>query len=296
MDLHYLKIFNVLASELSFSKAAETLYISQPAVSIQIKKFESELGFKLFDKMGKILYLTEKGKVLNEYTQKIFSLVNSAEKYIQSQTQEIHGQINIGASNTPGTYILPKAIGRFKESYPLVDINLHIANTFEIEHMILDNKADFAVSGGNFEDNENLHTERLMNDEVILVASPSNKLTELDFITPEHLIGTSFIAHEKSSHLYKLFDTILTDLGLPSNILFTLGYIDAIKQAVMANLGITAIPRSSILIELRYGLLKELKIPDKHWFYPYSLIYHKNKYLTPAVKKLIEDISEQMKD
>lgn len=147
MELHYLKLFNIMASELSFSKTANILFISQPAVSMQIKNFEKELGFKLFDRIGKTIVLNENGKILYNYSKQIFELIADAESDLSCQKELVGGSINIGASNTPGTYILPKIIGEFLEIYPRVNIDLHIANTYEIENLILENKLDFAISG-----------------------------------------------------------------------------------------------------------------------------------------------------
>jgi DNA-binding transcriptional LysR family regulator len=116
MELNYLKLFNALATQLSVSKAAEMLYISQPAVSMQMKKLEANLGMKLFDKIGKKLYLNENGQLLFEYTSKIFSLIEDAEAQLSSVNSNLKGVVKIGSSNTPGTYILPRILGKFMET------------------------------------------------------------------------------------------------------------------------------------------------------------------------------------
>ena len=126
MDLHYLEIFNAIAKYLSFKKASEVLHISQPALSIQIKKLESQIDMKLFYKTGNKTYLSESGLILYEYTKKIFSLVEEMENRISKQSEYIGGTINLGGSYTPGTYILPMAIGEMKKQYPSVTVNLHI--------------------------------------------------------------------------------------------------------------------------------------------------------------------------
>lgn len=296
MDLHYLKLFNILASELSFSKAANMLYISQPAVSIQIKKLENDLGLKLFDKAGKNLYLNDNGKLLYEYTKKIFELIEEAESSLFNRNEIVRGTINIGASNTPGTYILPKILGEFKEIYPYVETNLHIANTFEVERMVLDNKVDFAINGGDISYGNSLYVEKLAEDEVMLVSSPTSKLVEMSSVGVSDMAGCSYIAHEKNSQLYKFMINMLSELGLFANITMTLGNIEAIKQAVSANLGISAIPGSAMRIELKYGLLKQLNINGKKWSYPYNLIYYKNRQLTYGTVKLIELIRKRISD
>ena len=295
MDLHYLKVFNILASELSFSKAANLLYISQPAVSIQIKKLEEELGFKLFHRSGRNLYLTDNGKLLYGYTKKIFALLAEVESIFSTQAGNMRGLLEIGASNTPGTYILPAILGEFKELYPDVVTSLHIGNTYEIERMAIENRIDFAVNGGDISYSGEVQVEKLSEDEVILIASPSNSLAKLQYVERADLANAKCIAHEKNSQLYKLFESIWDELDLPINIVMAMGHIDAIKQAVAANLGISAVPASAAKTELKLGLLKQLKIKGKRWFYPYNIIYNKKRRISPACKKLMELVRKKMK-
>jgi DNA-binding transcriptional LysR family regulator len=134
LDLHHLKLFHTLATEQSYTKAANSLFISQPALSMQIKKFEDEIGVKLFDKVGNKNVLNDNGKLLFEYTQKIFTTIEEAEYQLLKKADSISGTVNIGGSNTSGTYILPKIIGAFKSLYPNVNVNLHVSDTNEISH------------------------------------------------------------------------------------------------------------------------------------------------------------------
>lgn len=295
MDLHYLKLFNTLAKELNFSKAANALFISQPAVSMQIKKLESELNLKLFDKIGKSIFLNDNGKILYDYTKKIFSLVEEAEAKLSNINGEFKGSINIGASNTPGTYILPKVLGKFKEKYPAVNTTLHVANTYRIEKMIFENKIDFAINGGDIPYKSQLYVERMAEDKLLLVASPESKYVRTSGSIIQDLSDAKFIMHEKNSQLYKLSEEIVGKLGLPLNITMCLGSIDAIKQAVASGLGISIIPKSAIAAEIKYDILKVIHLSGFGWKYPYNLIYHKNKNLTPAAEKLIEMIRLKMK-
>lgn len=295
MDLYYLKVFNLLAQELSFSRTADKLYISQPAVSIQIKKLEQSLGVKLFEKLGKNLYLTENGQVLFGYTTRIFSLVEEAENCLAGMTNSVRGSIQVGASNTPGTYILPRVLGEFKELFPDVTTNLHITSTYEVEKLILENKIDFAVNGGNIPYTDRISVEKLAEDEVVLVTSPNGILAEYEEIDGRQLENVRCVTHERNSMLYKVLEGIFHEIGLQADIVMTLGNIDAVKQAVSANLGISAIPKSAIRTELKHGLLLPIKIRGRSWTYPYNLIYHKSRFLPLAAEKLMELVRERMK-
>lgn len=295
MNLNYLKLFNILATELSFSKTADLLYISQPAVSIQIKKFENELGFKLFEREGKQLQLTENGKILYRYTKEIFELVDEADIELSSQAVSLKGVVEIGASNTPGTYILPKILSEYTEAYPAVVSNLHIGNTYEVEKMVLENRVDFVIKGGDVINNSKLYVEWLTEDEVVFITSPNSPLANKQYVERSELSCAKFIVHEKNSQLYNLMVDVLEDLNLLGNITVTVGHIDAIKQAVKLEIGIAAVPLPAVKDELAAGTLCQFKLKDKNWVYPYYLIYNKGRHRSPAARRLMELVRERMK-
>lgn len=293
MELHYLKLFHAVAEYESFTKAAEVLHISQPALSIQIKKLEESLELKVFDKIGNRIVLNENGKTLFTYTQKIFNILDEAEATLLNKRTEISGVINVGGSNTPGTYILPQIIGHFKNSYPNVTINLHISTTDEIARRVENGYLDFAVNGGVMSYNNTIYTEKLIEDPLVIAASLDCAYTQKEHVTLSELKNLNFIVHESNSQLFRTAKTFIDSLNAPiEQIRLTLGNIDAIKQAVIANLGVALIPKSAIMLELKLGIIKELMVPDNQLFYPYNLIYNKNKYLSLASKKLIQSVRE----
>ncbi|OGO76852.1 MAG: hypothetical protein A2Y23_08150 [Clostridiales bacterium GWB2_37_7] len=296
MNLGYLKLFNTLATELSFSKAASLLYISQPAVSIQIKKLEEELGFKLFDRVGKQLRMTDNGEILYQYTKKIFDLVDEADAVLTKQYASLKGTVEIGASNTPGTYIMPGILSEYSENFPEVITNLHIGNTFEVEKMVLENRVDFAIKGGDLMYNSKLNVEWLAEDEVIFITSPQSSFAGREYIECSELVNSKFILHEKNTRLHNLVRLILEDLNLLDNITMTVGHVDAIKQAVRLQLGIAVVPLSTVEDELKAGNLCQFRIKDKNWFYPYNLVYNKERHRSPAVRSLMDLVRERMKN
>jgi DNA-binding transcriptional LysR family regulator len=296
MNLSYLKLFNTLASELSFSKAANLLYISQPAVSIQIKKLEEDLGFKLFDRIGKQLQLTENGEILYQYTKKIFDLVDEADAVLTKKFAILKGIVEIGASNTPGTYMLPRILSEFSDVFPEVVTNLHIGNTFEVERMVLENRVDFAIKGGDVIYNSKLYVEWLAEDEVVFITSPDSSLAHRDYVESKELANQKFILHEKNSRLNSLVQHILEELDLPDNMTMTVGQVDAMKQAVRLQMGIAAVPLATVEDELKAGVLCQFRIKDKSWFYPYNLLYNKDRSRSPASRRLMELVRERIKE
>ncbi len=292
MDLHYLELFNTIAKHGSYKKASDILHITQPALSIQIKKLESQLNLKLFYKSGNKVYLSEDGLRLYEHTKKIFELVDDMERDIMNSNDYIGGTINLGGSNTPGTYILPYVIGEMKKQYPSVTYNLHIANTTEIFAMIENGSLDVAVSGGVCNYQETVYVEKILNDKLVVVASDKNSLTKRKQILFGDLLHESFVVHEKSSQLYTSYRMFRELAKLPENVTMYLGSIDAIKHAVIANLGISIMPYFAVKAELDLGLLKELKIKNFDYDYPYHLIYNKKKNNSLTAQTFIEILKE----
>jgi DNA-binding transcriptional LysR family regulator len=292
MDLHYLELFNTIAAEESFTKASEILHISQSALSIQIKKFEQQLGFLLFNRAGNKVNLNENGKILFEYSQSIFKLIMEAEYKLLNKKEYMTGTINIGASNTPGTYMLPLVIGEFKKEYPNVNINLNIGNTSEIAHLINNGTLDFAVNGGNLSYHKEVNAIKLMDDDLVLVVSPKSEFADVAYADSLIIKKMSFVVHKTDSQLYTYYKNFIDLMNVPENVAITLSNIDAIKHAVIANVGVSLIPFVAVSLELELGLLKRIMTEPAGLKYPYSLIYNNNKYLSPPVEKFIQMIRD----
>ncbi len=288
MDLHYLELFHTVAKYSSYKKASEILHISQPALSIQIKKLEQQINTKLFFKVGNKILLSDCGNILFSYTSKIFATVEEMERNISNLSEYIGGTITFGGSNTPGTYILPNAIGVMKKQYPSVTINMHIANTSEITTMIENGTLDIAVNGGNCIYSNSTYVEKLFDDRLAIVASPTHRLSSRKHVDMKELTSEEFIVHEKTSQLYTCYKLFIEDNHLVKNISMYLGSIEAIKHAVQANLGISLMPYCAVKSEVEVGLLKELNIEACRYSYPYNLIYSKDKNNSITIQKFIE--------
>ncbi len=288
MDLHYLRLFHMVAKYSSYKKASEILHISQPALSIQIKKLEQQVNSKLFFKVGNKIMLSDCGTMLYSYSCKIFAIVEEMECNISNLSEYIGGTITFGGSNTPGTYILPNAIGMMKKLYPSVTINMHIANTSEITTLIENGTLDIAVNGGNCIYSNSTHVEKLFDDRLAIIASPANKLSSKKNIGIKDLATEEFIVHEKTSQLYTCYKLFIEDNHLSKNISMYLGSIEAIKHAVQANLGISLMPYYAVKSEVEIGILTELNIEACRYSYPYNLIYSKDKNNSITIQKFID--------
>lgn len=290
MDLHLLRIFNAAATHDNMTLAAKSLYISQPALSIQLKKFEESLGIKLFDKVGNRNVINDNGRLLYSYSQRIFSLLEEAENVLLQSRDTISGSIIIGGSNTVGIYLLPKMIGIFKKLYPNVNVNLHIGDTNEIAKLVTENRMDFAINGGEIEYDTMVTRQQIMSERLVFAVATSSPLVSKKVLAPEDFNGLTFISHEKQSQLYKITEKIIRQNNLPAQITMTFNNIDAIKQAVEAELGVSMMPYSAVKNELSSGLISEVFLDEQSWFYPQNLIFHKNRHQSAASLKLMEII------
>lgn len=297
MDLHYLWLFYNVAKHLSFSKAAEELMLSQPTISMQIKKLEAELNINLFERFGKNIYLSRDGQFVFDYAEKIFDMVKELEDQISLQKGEMTGNIHIGASNSPGAYVLPHIIGIFKQNYPKVNAHLHIGNTHEILKMIITNEVDFAIIGGEYDYKKTFKTKKLLQDSIIMIGSPNNPLSQKEYVTSEDLIGQPLIAHEPDSNLYDALQNIIKhDLKIPFNVSMILGNISAIKEAVAADLGISIVPQVSVKHYLENGTVKKISVENRTWNYPYYLVYYRDKNFNVASKLFLKTIENKIHD
>lgn len=290
LDLHYLKLFHVVAQTENFTKASEILHMTQPALSIQIKKLEEGLALKLFNKNGNKIQLNANGTLLKAYTDQIFQLVDEVAQKLVDENQLIRGEINIGGSNTPGTYILPQIIGHFKAKYPDVKINLKIGTTEEITHLIHTGTIDIAINGGELIYGSIIGSRKLMEDDIILAAGKSCALQGT--VTKDDLEKVEFIVHSINSQLYKVMKDFFDTFQLSHESTMAFNSIDAIKQAVTAHLGLALIPSVALQLELEIGSIRQLNTGDKKWVYPYYLIWNKQRYLSPATKMFIAFIDD----
>lgn len=289
MNFHQLHIFNVVAKHRSYSKAAAELYLSQPTVSVHLQKLEQELGMELFEQLGRNIYLTDAGRMLFSYTQKIFSLAEEAERALE-ELQGLHkGRIRLGASTTPGIYYLPTLLGQFKEDYPGIELILDVANSLEIEKKILANHLDIGVVGRPSTEVD-LISEPFRKDRLVMILSPQHPLLQQDKITLEDIARQRFILREPGSSTRQVIEDAFAREGIHLRIAMEYGSTDGIKHAVAANLGISIISELAVRLCEQTGLVIVREIPEIEITREFSLIYHKDKHLAPLTQTFIKAI------
>lgn len=287
VNLHQLRIFYTVARLGSFSRAAEELRISQPSVSIQVADLERSLRVDLFEQLGKRIYLTDAGRVLEDYARRILNLVEEANSALAEVAGEFRGRLTIGASTTPGTYVLPRVIGAFQEKYPNVTVTLDIANTRRIQERILRNELDLGIVGWEVS-SHNLEVLPLLEDELVLVVSPGHQLAQAETVQAKVLRDQRVIMRERGSGTREAAEAALREAGVVLSPAMELGSNEAIKEAVAAGLGVTILSTLAVAPEVAARRLVVVPMDDLSIRRSFRVVYHRDKRMGKALRTFID--------
>ena len=289
MNFHQLYIFQMVANHLSFSRAAEALEITQPAVSIQVQELEKFLGITLFHRRPRGLKITEAGEAVLAHSQQIFALSSSLMETVQEMEDLQSGHLVLGASTTPGEYVLPLVVGRFRQIYPRIHVELIIGNTRTIIQRILDRDMDLGMVGDHVEEySSELEMVDFQDDEIVLVAAPSHPAATTGRLTPEQVVDLGLVAREEGSATREAAERQFQELGVVPRIAIELGSNQAVKQAATAGGGIGIISRLGITAELRAGMLTVLDVVGWDCRRLLTLIQLRDRYLSPSQRAFRE--------
>jgi len=284
-----LQVFHTVARLLSFTKAAETLHMTQPAVTFQVRQLEEHFNTRLFDRTHNRISLTDAGKKVYEYSDRIFELYSEMENAVREMTGEISGALTIGASTTIAEYMLPTLLGDFKEKYPEVTILLKVSNSDGIVSMVENNTIDLGVVESPV-GNKNLVVETCRRDQLVAIVPPGHSLGGKGSVEFSELLEYPFICREEGSGTRDVINDYLHKLQYTSGALkiaMELGSPEAVKGAVEAGMGVSIVSRATIQKELRLSSLVELDL-DPPLYRPFSFVHQKQKFRLRAMEELLE--------
>ena len=264
MNFDDLKIFHTLAKKKNFSETAKLLHMTQPNVSLHIRRLEEYLGVKLFERTTKKVYLTPLGEVLFRSSELILRQVHSTKKEMDKLSNTTHGTLVIGASLTIGEYILPYLFGEFVKAYPNINLKLKLNNSSQIITKLKDSEIHLGFIESMIK-YPTFKQEDFLEDELIIIMSPTNSLIETDTITTDQLLHLPFIIREEGSGTRQVIEEKLKENNLdPSklNVVLELESTESIKAAVESNTGISILSRSAVRKELALNTLRQLNIED----------------------------------
>ena len=293
--LDQLRILKAIVREGSFKKAADSLYVTQPAVSLQIQNLEKQLEITIFDRGGRKAQLTESGKLLINYCERILNQCQEACKAIEDLNNLQGGSLIVGASQTTGTYLMPRMIGLFRQKYPLVAVQLQIHSTRRTGWSVASGQIDLAIIGGQLPDelNGQLEITPYATDELALVLPTKHPLAKSKELTQKDLYRLSFITLDSKATTRKVVDQLLINSGLNIQrfqIEMELNSFEAIKNAVQSGLGAAFLPVVSIEKELAAATLHKPMIADLEVKRELKLITSPGRYSSRAANAFIKDI------
>lgn len=290
MNLRHLRIFKTVCEEGSITKAAEKLFMTQPAVSNAISDLEDYLGICLFDRISRRLYLNETGKLFLIKTNKLLDLYEDLVK--DSKELEEKATIRIGSSITIANFLLPKIIEEFEKVYKNTPTKVLIDNAREIEGKLINNEVDLALIEGVIF-NEQLIKIPISCYELIAICSPKHRFALQDSITINDLIKERLLLREKGSAIRDTFDSTLLLHNISINPAWTSVNSQALIQAVNQNLGISILPKILVEDDIKKGNIIDMSICNFELCSANHIVYHKNKLHTEPFNSLIEIIKKE---
>lgn len=284
-----LQVFHMVARLLSFTKAAETLHMTQPAVTFQVQKLEEHFNTRLFDRTHNRISLTDAGKKAYEYAGRIFELYSQMENTIHEMTGNIDGMLAIGASTTIAEYMLPTLLRDFKKNYPEVIVHLKVSNSDGVVSMVENNTIDLGVVESCVR-NKNLIVEQCKRDQLVAIVPPGHPLEGGRMVEFSKLLEYPFICREEGSGTRKVIDDYLHRLKYHSaalDIAMELGSLEAVKGAVESGMGVSIVSQATIQKELQLKTLVKLNL-DPPLDRSFSFVYQKQKFRLRTMDELLE--------
>lgn len=288
-----LQVFHTVARLLSFTKAAETLHMTQPAVTFQIRQLEEYFNTRLFDRTHNRISLTAAGERVFEYADKIIAMYAEMDSKVREMTGDVSGILIIGASTTIAEYVLPSMLGEFKERHGGINIRLRVSNSIGIVHMVEDNSVDVGIVESPVS-NKNLVVDVCWHDKLVFICPPQHPLGKKASITADDLVGQPFICREEGSGTRDYIAEYLArkDMQLHDlNVGLEVGNPEAIKSAVEAGLGVSIVSQATIVKELKLGTLVARPM-DPPLERPFSFVFQRQKFRLRAMEEFMKFAQE----
>ena len=293
MTLRQLEVFLAIAHARSYRQAAEALHTSQPALSQHVRELETELGVRLFDRLSRGVVQTEAGRLLEERAKRVFATLTDVREVLGELQGLQRGSLLVGASTTPGIYVLPEAIGEFRRRYPGIDLRLRIANSRVIEDAIRAHEVDLGVVGGHgLAPGEECLAAGLA-DELVLIVAPKHPWARRREIAPADLADQPLLVREEGSATRRVTERALEQAGVRWTASMELGHTEAIKQAVMAGLGVALVSVHAVRGEVSSRRLAAVRLRGIRIQRHFHVIHSEARTLSAGARALVAMLSER---
>lgn len=285
-----LRVFHAVAKHLSFTRAAETLDLTQPAITFQIRQLEDHFNTRLFDRHHNRISLTEVGLVVFDYAERILELYHETEKSVHEMTGITRGLVKLGASTTIGEYFLPTILSGYHELFPNVKVRMTVHNTSTVVRKLEDATIDLGMVEGPV-NNSNLVIDPCMDDELVVILSPSSALAQWEEIPLQTLANAPFVSREEGSGTRAVVSQFLSQTDFPYerlHMVLELGSTEAVKVAVESNVGFGIVSSAALRKENRLQTLVVRRIQGMRLIRQLNFVYPKQKFRSKAVEEFLQ--------
>ncbi len=289
-----LQVFHAVAKHLSFTKAAEALFMTQPAVTFQIRQLEEHFDTRLFDRAHGRISLTAAGVLALDYAERILALSADLDTQLREMSGQVAGPLLIGASTTIAEFLLPQVLGEFKSRFPAVIPRLFVANSEVVQNRIAERSLDLGFIEGDSH-LPSLVTDVCCDDELQVVCAPSHPLAKHKTATPTSLVEHAYISREPGSGTREVIDHYLEKAGVSADalqVVMELGSPEALKGLVATGLGFAIMSRATVVMELRLGRLVQIPLSprlNRH----FSVVYAKERFHSKLVNGFVSFAKER---
>ena len=290
-----LQVFHAVAKHRSFTKAAEALFMTQPAVTFQIKQLEEQFDTRLFERGHGQISLTETGRVVYDYAERILGLSAELDAKLKDMTGQVTGPLLIGASMTIAEYLLPQVLGEFNALHPGVVPRLLVANSEAVQNQVAEHSLDIGfIEGDSLL--PSLVTEIVCEDELLVVCAPSHPLAKQTSVAPNLLAQHAYVSREPGSGTREVSDRYLQKAGISPDALqpvMELGSPEALKGLVATGLGFAIMSRATVIKETKMGLLAAIPLAPR-LVRNLALVYSKQKFYSKLVSNFVAFSKERL--
>jgi DNA-binding transcriptional LysR family regulator len=289
-----LQVFHAVAKHLSFTKAAEVLFMTQPAVTFQIRQLEEHFNTRLFDRAQGHISLTPAGAMALEYAERILGLSGELDTRLKEISGQSGGPLFIGASTTIAEFLLPQILGEFKASYPAVIPRLFVANSEAVQDRVAERALDVGFIEGDSH-LPSLVTDICCDDELQVVCVPSHPLAKMKTVTPKSLTEHAYVSREPGSGTREVIDHYLQKAGVPPDtlqVVMELGSPEALKGLVATGLGFAIMSRATVTKEIQLGQLIQIPLSprlNRHL----SVVYPKERFHSLLINSFVQFAKER---
>lgn len=293
MELRHLRSFYEVASQRSFTRAAQSLHLTQPAVTQHVQSLEAKWGTPLLERLGRDIQMTAAGAVVMEYAERILRLVEECERAVEEVRTGMGGRIRIGAGATTSIVTLPEILGQLRAARPGIEVVVQIGDTAAVVDMVLHNRVDVGLVTSPVNHSE-LKVVSLFEEELTLLVYPSHPLAQRGAATLAQVSQEPLILFPPTSGFRNDIDHLFSAAGLSIRPTMELESLEAIKKLVEIGLGVSIIPRGSAPDEIASGTLIPVALSDAPPLTRQTrLIHRRDKYLSASIQAFLEILQDR---